>query len=316
MEQVYQAAFRAGLDPTIITDTDGLIHQVNPALIAAMTREASDLTGTSIFDLFTDESSEQIRPAIVDGQSWQGEVSALRHDGMSFPAEATVIPVHGEDGISAFIVIIRDISERQTLERRAQHHALHDTVTGLPNRILLMDRTQTALLRLRRSRLAVAVLYLDLDRFSRINDTYGHAGGDWLLSVVARRIQQYLRISDTASRIGGDEFVIVLEALYAEDEAIGIARRLLHAFDNPFTVQGHDITISTCVGIALTTDSEVPPEALLHAAHQAVHDAKRSGAGGASKPQWIGGDSRVGEAGKTDELLLRGDQPSDDGDIV
>ncbi|HWH93130.1 MAG TPA: EAL domain-containing protein [Baekduia sp.] len=156
------------------------------------------------------------------------------------------------------------------------HQALHDTLTGLPNRALFTDRIQHALTQGRRRGTACGVIFLDLDRFKTVNDSLGHAAGDELLVAVARRIDASLRSADTAARLGGDEFAVLLEDLTGVDEAVLVAERIADALSAPLTVQGREMYVKASVGIALGCSGA---SELLRQADVAMHRAKADGKG-------------------------------------
>jgi diguanylate cyclase (GGDEF)-like protein len=155
--------------------------------------------------------------------------------------------------------------------------ALHDALTDLPNRTLLLDRLTQAIGRLRRSRGYVAVLFLDLDRFKVVNDSLGHAAGDRLLQTIAQRLRTVLRPGDTAARFGGDEFTLLCENLASPEAAIAIAERVGDAVRQPVHIDGTEIVPTTSVGIALTADPAESPEALIRNADAAMYSAKEQG---------------------------------------
>lgn len=155
--------------------------------------------------------------------------------------------------------------------------ALHDPLTALPNRMLLKDRLQQALIRSQRNNTAIAVLFIDLDNFKNVNDQYGHLVGDQLLIAVGDRLRQHLRASDTAGRLGGDEFVVLLEIRDRNDPIIMVAERLRRALHVPLLLEPAPITLSTSIGIALSETGEEDPEELLAQADSALLKAKQSG---------------------------------------
>jgi diguanylate cyclase (GGDEF)-like protein len=162
---------------------------------------------------------------------------------------------------------------------RTQHLAEHDALTGLPNRALLLERLRHALSRSVRSDKTIALLFLDLDRFKAINDTWGHEAGDLVLRTTAARIDESLRPFDTVARLGGDEFVVLCEDVDGEDAALEIARRLRASLTRPIDVLGDFVTVSASVGVALPDGVSEDPEELLHAADTAMYRAKRRGRG-------------------------------------
>jgi diguanylate cyclase (GGDEF)-like protein len=169
--------------------------------------------------------------------------------------------------------------ERKRAEVELAHQAMHDALTTLPNRALFYDRLGQALNRVGRHSAAVAVLFLDLDRFKLINDSLGHGAGDKLLIAVAERLSNVLRGGDTAARFGGDEFVILCEDVSGERQAIAIAERIADELDAPFTVEGDEVFVRTSVGIALATEPGARPEALIRDADAAMYRAKERGGG-------------------------------------
>jgi diguanylate cyclase (GGDEF)-like protein len=156
---------------------------------------------------------------------------------------------------------------------------MHDALTGLPNRALFYDRLGQALNRVGRQESAVAVLFLDLDRFKLINDSLGHGAGDKLLVSVAERLAGVLRAGDTAARFGGDEFVILCEDVSGERQAIAIAERIAAELDAPFVIDSDEVFAHTSVGIALATEPGARPEALIRDADAAMYRAKERGGG-------------------------------------
>jgi diguanylate cyclase (GGDEF)-like protein len=166
-------------------------------------------------------------------------------------------------------------------EKRSNHElaerALHDPLTSLPNRTLLKDRLQQALMRSQRNETTVAVLFLDLDNFKDVNDKHGHLVGDQVLIAVGERLRQHLRSSDTAGRFGGDEFVVILELRNRNDPVMMVAERLRRALHVPLLLEPERITLSTSIGIALSENGNEDPEYLLDQADNALLQAKRSG---------------------------------------
>jgi diguanylate cyclase (GGDEF)-like protein/PAS domain S-box-containing protein len=171
---------------------------------------------------------------------------------------------------------VQDITQRKALEAKIEHQAFHDSLTGLANRALFIDRLQHALLRRARAESCLAVLFIDLDDFKHVNDSMGHTAGDRLLVDVARRIADTLRPADTVARFGGDELAILLEDLEGVDGAIAAARRLTRLFSSPFLVNGTELSIHASIGIAYNQGLEKKsPGELLRDADIAMYEAKR-----------------------------------------
>jgi diguanylate cyclase (GGDEF)-like protein len=197
----------------------------------------------------------------------------LRHsDGSTLWVQVSSSPV--DDGTLA---MVSDISERKAAEDALAHQAFHDTLTGLPNRALFLDRLGHALARSARRPASTAVLFLDLDRFKWVNDSLGHAAGDTLLQATAERLLDVVRDTDTIARFGGDEFAVLCEDLEDETEALAVGRRLVAAMSSPITVGDRHLTLTASVGIALASGPGVQPDVLLRDADSAMYRAKERG---------------------------------------
>lgn len=177
------------------------------------------------------------------------------------------------------LTIVRDITERKNLEKQLEHRAFHDPLTGLPNRALLRDRLKHALARSERSGNRVALLFLDLDNFKLVNDSLGHEAGDRLLVKVSERLKDSLRPEDTLARFGGDEFVVVLQEIPDEGEAPRVSQRIMEVMRRPLTVEGRELSVTTSIGIALSSSSRDQPETLLRNADTALYKGKARGKG-------------------------------------
>jgi diguanylate cyclase (GGDEF)-like protein len=158
-----------------------------------------------------------------------------------------------------------------------RHETLHDSLTGLPNRVLLLDRLGHALDRTARTGGSLGVLYADLDGFKAVNDRLGHAAGDDLLKEVAGRLQRVVREEDTVSRLGGDEFTIILAGNESPTEVEQVAQRLLQAIARPFSLRGQECFVGTSIGIALFPGDGEDAEALIKSADTAMYRAKEQG---------------------------------------
>ncbi len=167
----------------------------------------------------------------------------------------------------------KDVTDRMWLERQA----LHDPLTHLPNRLLLMDRTLQALARLHRNHGLVALLFIDLDRFKAVNDSFGHDVGDRLLISVSERLGEMMRDSDTVARLGGDEFVILGEDIESDAEALALAERVLETLNEPFMVGSSEVPMPASIGVSVSHDPEADPEDMLREADVAMYRAKGGG---------------------------------------
>ena len=161
--------------------------------------------------------------------------------------------------------------------KKLESLALKDPLTGLANRRLLADRMSVALVHARRNKSAMAVMYLDLDGFKKINDTLGHAGGDALLKMVAGRLLATVREEDTVARLGGDEFVIALWHVHGKGDVAGVAKKMIEAVSQPYIIEGKSVTITTSVGVSIYPEHGNDEEQLMKSADRALYAAKRSG---------------------------------------
>jgi diguanylate cyclase (GGDEF)-like protein len=173
--------------------------------------------------------------------------------------------------------ILRDITERKELQERVWRQANFDPLTGIPNRLLFLDRLQQALDRARREKYHVALFFLDLDRFKEVNDTLGHEAGDELLRETARRLSRILRKTDTVARMGGDEFTVIMPRIVEPPTVSAVASRILDALAEPFTLPGGEGRISGSIGIAFFPEDGEEIATLLQHADAAMYRAKESG---------------------------------------
>jgi diguanylate cyclase (GGDEF)-like protein/PAS domain S-box-containing protein len=204
------------------------------------------------------------------------EVTAVHRDGHEFPVEMTIWPVRTGDAVQ-FSALVDDITVRKALEGQLRHQALHDALTGLPNRVLFSDRLQHALDRSKAdSDLTLAVFFVDLDDFKTVNDSLGHTAGDQLLAAVADRLRGSVRGEDTAARLGGDEFAVLVEDGVGTDHA-HVADRILRELSRPFDIDGQPVSVQASIGISLSGPDGSSPDELLRNADLAMYLAKARG---------------------------------------
>ena len=205
------------------------------------------------------------------------ELPGLRKDGTRFLLELTVNEIKFETR-RAFVGIVRDITERKRVEAKLIHLAQYDALTGLPNRALFMDRLAGATLRANRANRALAVLFLDLDGFKKVNDTLGHHSGDELLKKFGERLTLAVRKSDTVARLAGDEFTIILEELTdLEADTRAVADKIIASMRHPFDLPDGSVSVTTSIGIAIHAGAGANVDALLRKADDAMYRAKFSG---------------------------------------
>ncbi|HYJ41129.1 MAG TPA: EAL domain-containing protein [Steroidobacteraceae bacterium] len=202
----------------------------------------------------------------------------LRHDGVEAAIEDSAAPIHDRHGrVTGAVMVFHDVSSTRALSLNLAHQAQHDSLTDLPNRMLLDDRLGHSMVVARRHGVKLAVLYLDLDRFKKVNDSVGHDIGDKLLQIVARRLLGCVRGSDTVSRLGGDEFVVLLSEVVAGQDAAISAEKILRALSGPFDIDGHHLHVSASIGIAIYPEDGDDAVSLLKHADFAMYHAKDCG---------------------------------------
>jgi diguanylate cyclase (GGDEF)-like protein/PAS domain S-box-containing protein len=218
---------------------------------------------------------------VAAGEHFEFEHRVQHRDGDYRWMLARATAVRDEHGRATRVVgSLTDVTDRREAERRLQHDALHDALTGLPNRVLFLDRLDQSIRRARRSHpeSCAAVLFLDVDRFKVINDSLGHATGDQLLQAVARRLESALRPNDTVARLGGDEFTLLLDDVTEPREATMIAERVQQSLQAPFELDGRELFVGASIGIALAT-ADSKPEEVMRDADVAMYRAKADGKG-------------------------------------
>ncbi|MEZ5672310.1 MAG: diguanylate cyclase [Thiotrichaceae bacterium] len=210
---------------------------------------------------------------------WQGEIWNKRKNGEIYPEWLNISMIHDDDNgnVTHYLAIFSDISTHKRNEQRLAYLAHYDNLTGLPNRALFREKVDRALFHVRQHQTKLAVLFLDLDRFKYINDTWGHAVGDLLLQDVANRLVECVRKQDTIARLGGDEFTAVLENIEGTQEVTEISQGILDAFRPQFYLNGHETFITTSIGISLYPNDGDDADTLLKHADAAMYRAKEGG---------------------------------------
>ena len=280
----YRAVVDTALDAIVSADATGRIVSWNPAAERMFGYAAEEVVGRPLTILMP-EGVREAHERGVDRFSSSGaariigrtvELEAVRADGTAFPIELSLSTWTTDEG-RFFSGVIRDITERRCAQEKLAHQALHDPLTGLPNRTLVLDRIGQALARSARHDWSVAVLFFDVDRFKVVNDSLGHSAGDALLVLVVERLQALLRPGDTMSRLGGDEFLVVCEEVEGLDQARHLAGRLSEAFKSPFVLGEREMFATASLGIAVGRAPTSTPESLLRDADAAMYRAKERG---------------------------------------
>ncbi len=269
----------------MMLDPDGRVTSWNKGAERIKGYRAEEIMGRHFSRFYPKEDVESGKPdsqlelARVKGR-YEAEGWRVRKDGSRFWANVIVSAIRDEDdAVQGFAKVTQDITERTRFQAKLEHQALHDALTGLPNRVLFLERLRQALARLGRHPSNTAVLFLDIDRFKVINDSLGHDFGDHLLMAMGERLRQVLRPHDTVSRFGGDELALLCEGIDDEHHAITIAERVAGALREPLVINGRELTVSSSIGIALATDANTDAERLMADADAAMYRAKELGRG-------------------------------------
>ncbi len=276
----FEAAFASSPLGAVLTSLDGTVEEVNRLVPLLTGRPRTELVGLDVADLFDDDltaDDAELRAELLGGRSGSYFLERrLKRDGTPVWVQTSVALVRDDAGAQALIHQLEDITARRLAEDRAEHMALHDPLTDLPNRVLLMDRLRQALAHAARTRHGVGVLFIDLDRFKVVNDSLGHHVGDMVLKEVARRLSRTARTVDTVARLGGDEFVVLVTDVASADDVVKLADVLREVVSRPMSLAGLDTDVDASVGIAFGVGHE-DPEVLLRHADQAMYSAKDRG---------------------------------------
>jgi diguanylate cyclase (GGDEF)-like protein/PAS domain S-box-containing protein len=277
----YEALLRAQseLGQVVILSEAGKIAYVNEAFAHLADRRVEDITDVqSFYDLVAEEERESFRERVQanirTGRSITIDVPIVRPDGERRYLEVALKPF-GTNAQARLVVIARDVTDRTYAENTLAHQALHDILTGLPNRVLRHDRLDQAIVEARRRNERLSLLLVDLDEFKSVNDTFGHHIGDALLTQVGPRFHEHLREGDTVARLGGDEFAIVLPGV-DEAGASRVAANLLSSLERPFVVDNEALHVGASIGIALYPEHGESADTLLQKADIAMYVAKAS----------------------------------------
>ncbi|MFZ5594043.1 MAG: EAL domain-containing protein [Pseudomonadota bacterium] len=269
-------------DAVIITDHQGVIEYVNSAFESMTGYLRQEAVGKKPNIIRSDQHDamfyQKLWTTIRAGGVFNEVFINRRRNGTLFYEEKTITPLKDEKGvITHFIATGKDITERIEIQERLHHLAHHDMLTGLPNRALLLDRLSQSIARAPRQGRTVAVLFLDLDNFKNINDSLGHTVGDSLLRAMAERLERCVRDGDTVARLGGDEFAVVLDDVTAENEIPPIATKILSALAQAMEVEGHELYVTSSIGVSVFPGDGIEPQTLLKNADLAMYRAKELG---------------------------------------
>lgn len=273
--------FECAAEGIVITDGALAILSINPAFVDLIGADGARVAGRCIFEFAAgpegDALEAKLRGALKASGQWSGEVRARRVDGSSFPSWLSISTVRADAGEPIHCVaMFSDITERKASQARMAFLAHHDALTQLPNRLLLRDRVDQAISRAARTGTRLALLFVDLDDFKRVNDSFGHQAGDALLREIAGRLGHCIRETDTVSRYGGDEFVVVLPDLADLGVVERVVRCISEQVSAPLHAAGAQVCVSCSIGVAVYPGDGVDCDALVRHADAAMYAAKRA----------------------------------------
>ncbi|MCG6656272.1 diguanylate cyclase [Halomonas campisalis] len=285
--RLVQKGFEQGQTGMVITDAKGHIVLANPAFCRLTGCEPATASGQPIEHFFASLHEPANLPAATNRTnasaatpSWQQEVLCRHQEGESQPILMTVDALLDDKGRpSHYLRTFINLASQDGSRIGGRHWVHVDTMTGLPNWLLLRDRLNHALAQAERADQGMALLFIDIDRFKAINDTAGHLEGDRLLGELARRLNGSLRSKDTLARLGGDQFVILLEKDATADAAQAVAERLQEALEPPFIANGQRLLLTASIGIALFPSDAQDEESLITGARSAMYTARKRGPG-------------------------------------
>ena len=281
-EKRFRSLVQHASDITLLCDSEGTVSYQSPAAESAWGYAAGQLLGQPIRELVHPNDQPALRnlwEQLQDAPRSTRSTELRLHNAAGDWRQTDFILTNllQEDGVMGLVATVRDITERKSFEAQLSAQAFYDSLTGLPNRVLLRDRLDHALTRTERRHANVGLLFLDLDNFKQINDSLGHNAGDKLLTEAAIRLQACVRQENTVARLGGDEFVILLEQLNSDGEAVLVAERIAEEFRKPFSLEGRDFAITVSIGIAFGAGGQNQADNLLRDADVAMYRAKSSG---------------------------------------
>ena len=276
------AVFSVAAEAIMVTDNQNRIQMVNTSFENITGYPEAEVLGKNPEMLKSDDDNpdfyETMLSNLEENHVWQGEVWSKRKNGEIYPQWLTISARYTPAGaLEGYVVLFSDITQRKHDEAVIIHQANYDSLTGLPNRHLFSDRLKQAQVRSDRTQTQTALLFIDLDRFKYVNDTFGHVAGDLLLKQVAQRLVACLRKSDTVARLGGDEFAVIITELQNLSAIELIAQNILHSLAQPYPLESNEAYISCSIGIAIYPDNGADSERLLLNADNAMYKAKQRG---------------------------------------
>lgn len=274
--------FDSSNEAMVITDRQNNIISVNRAFTRLTGYEREEALGKNprILNSGRQDAAfyRSMWESIIENGFWRGDIWDRRKDGSCYPKFLSITAIRDDGGeIVKFSAVFYDVSERKEMELQLENLAHYDSLTGLPNRMLLHDRLEQAIATAERQRQHFALLFIDLDGFKPVNDEHGHGVGDAVLKLVGERLNLVIRGMDTAARLGGDEFVVILTDIHNRENTERVAEKIIGELSEPYEVAGKTLSISASIGASLYPSDQKAALDLLRTADEAMYQAKRDG---------------------------------------
>jgi len=294
-EEKYRTLIENINDVFYALDTGGNISYVSPVVERLTKYKVSDLIGKPFTPLIYPDDLPALLESfnrLVSGQLEPWEFRILDKDGRIIFVRTSSRPIYKDGQVVGITALMTDLTERKLMEQKLEEMATHDFLTGLPNRVLLLDRFNIAAALAHRNKARLAVMTLDLDKFKTINDTLGHDAGDQVLKAVSKRLTGIIRASDTFARVGGEEFTLVMMETNHIQDATAIAQKILDSFIELLSIDGHQLHLTTSIGIAIYPEDGQDLETLTKKSDAALYYSKGHGR---NQYKFFGdGDVRIG----------------------
>ncbi|MBU2279300.1 MAG: EAL domain-containing protein [Gammaproteobacteria bacterium] len=279
--RLFGEAFQQTRDWVVLLDLEQRVMAANQSFSDVFGNMDEYLSNPRAHDLGISLNRRRFYTKLLAGmtvnQHWQGEELVHCPDGAERPTLINITAVGEDLQVEFFVLVFTDITAQKQAEDDLRYLASYDTLTGLPNRALLMDRIYHGIEQAKREQRSLALCFIDLDKFKQINDSLGHDIGDLLLKKVARRLTDTLRLTDTVARLGGDEFVVLLEAYKNDDNISHVARKMIKTIGEPMQLGAHTVSVSPSIGIAVFPEDALDAKELLKHADVAMYHAKDNG---------------------------------------
>lgn len=275
-------AFESTFEGIIVTNADNVIESVNPAFTQITGYQAQEVIGKTPAILASGRHDaafyREMYETLARTGSWRGEICNRRRNGEVYVEWLTINAVKDPAGrVTHYVAVFSDFTSRKAAEEQMRFLAQHDALTRLPNRTLLRERLHRAIRHAHRNDKKLAVFFLDLNDFKKVNDSLGHSAGDHVLKVVAQRLTDCVRAEDTVARLSGDEFVLVLEEIAGAEGIPAIAGKVLDTLSQPMAFEGNEMLVSSSIGISVYPDDGAEPDLLIKNADLAMYQAKETG---------------------------------------